>query len=177
MKLKEYYKQNCVEELQKQFNYGNVHEIPKVVKIVVNRGLGEVAKNSKAMEISIKEFETVTGQKPIVTFAKKSVAGFKLREGMPIGLKVTLRSALMFNFLEKLNKLVFPRIRDFQGINTNIFDGNGNATIGLKDQLVFPEIEYDTVDQLRGFDVTIVTTAKNDQEGLALLKSLGVPFK
>lgn len=177
MKLKEYYKQNCVEELQKQFNYENVHEIPKVAKVVVNRGLGEVAKNSKAMEISIKEFETVTGQKPIVTFAKKSVAVFKLREGMPIGLKVTLRSALMFNFLEKLNKLVFPRIRDFQGINTNIFDGNGNATIGLKDQLVFPEIEYDTVDQLRGFDITIVTTAKNDQEGLALLKSLGVPFK
>lgn len=177
MKLKNYYKQNCVEELQKQFNYGNAHEIPKVEKVVVNRGLCEVANNSKAMEFSIKEFETITGQKPIITHAKKSVAGFKLREGMPIGLKVTLRGVLMYNFLEKLNKLVFPRIRDFQGINTNIFDGSGNVTIGLKDQLVFPEIEYDTVDQLRGFDITIVTTAKNDQQGMALLKTLGVPFK
>jgi large subunit ribosomal protein L5 len=177
MEIKEFYKTKCVELLQKEFTYKNIQEVPKVIKITVNRGLGEASKNSKLLDISSKEIAIVTGRKPVITFSKKSIAGFKIRGGMPIGLKVTLRKEFMYNFLDKLNKLIFPRIRDFQGLNSKGFDGKGNFTFGLTDQLVFPEIEYDEIDQLRGFDITIVTTAKTDQEGYALLKYLGVPLK
>ena len=161
----------------KEFSYQNIEQVPKLVKVSINRGLGEASKNSKELENSLKEIATITGQQPTLNRARKSVAGFKIREDMPVGGSVTLRREQMYNFLTKLINIVLPRIRDFRGINPNGFDGRGNYNIGLTEQLMFPEISYDEVTQLHGFDVSIVTTAKTDEEAFALLKGLGMPFK
>jgi large subunit ribosomal protein L5 len=174
--LREYYKSNVVAVLLEQFKYKNIHQVPKLVKITINRGLGEASKNNKALETSIQEFAVITGQRPIVTNARKSVAGFKVREGMPVGITVTLRKHMMYSFLERFIHLSLPRIRDFKGISMQGFDGYGNYNIGVKEQLIFPEVEYDKVDQIRGMDISITTTANTQQEGLALLKALGMPF-
>lgn len=171
------YKNKISEELLKKFRYKNRHEIPKLIKITLNRGLGETAQNAKSLENSIQEFSLITGQKPIINKAKKSIAGFKIRENVPIGLSVTLRKEKMYNFLNKLINLSLPRIRDFRGINPQQFDGRGNYNLGIKEQLIFPEIEYDQIDKIRGMDIAIVTTAKTDEEGLALLQGFGMPFR
>ncbi|MFM8296209.1 MAG: 50S ribosomal protein L5, partial [Microcystaceae cyanobacterium] len=155
----------------------NIHEVPKVIKITVNRGLGEASQNAKALESSIAEISTITGQKPVVTRAKKAIAGFKIRQGMPVGVMVTLRSERMYAFLDRLINLALPRIRDFRGISPNSFDGRGNYSLGVREQLIFPEIDYDTIDQIRGLDISIITTAKTDEEGRALLKAMGMPFR
>lgn len=174
--LKELYYNKICPDLIKQFKYDNSHEIPKLVKITLNRGLGEASQNAKSLEKSMKEFALITGQRPIITRSKKSIAGFKIREDIAIGITVTLRRQKMYNFLNKLINLSLPRIRDFRGISTKHFDGRGNYNIGLQEQLIFPEIEYDHIDKVRGMDIAIVTTAKNDKEGSALLKSFGMPF-
>lgn len=163
--------------LTKEFNYKNFHQVPKITKITVSRGLGESLNNSKALDISIDEFKIIIGRAPVVTIAKKAIAGFKLREGVPIGLKVTLRKSAMYSFLDKLIHLAFPRIKDFRGINKAGFDGRGNFNIGFVEQIAFPEIEYDKIDRIRGLNISISTTAKTDEEGFALLKALGLPFK
>lgn len=170
------YKNKITQELLQQFKYKNKHEIPKLIKITVNRGIGEAAQNTKALENSIKEFTLITGQKPIVNKSKKAIAGFKIRENIPIGLSVTLRKDKMYNFLNKLINLSLPRIRDFRGISNKQFDGRGNYNLGIKEQLIFPEIEYDQIDKIRGMDIAIVTTAKTDEESLALLRGFGMPF-
>nr|YP_009396654.1 ribosomal protein L5 [Vertebrata australis]ARW65840.1 ribosomal protein L5 [Vertebrata australis] len=175
--LKEKYEKKIFTELLKEFTYQNIHEVPKLIKITINRGIGEAAYNNKAIDKSIEEFTYITGQKPIITKTKKSIAGFKIREDIPIGLKVTLRKEKMYNFLNKLINLSLPRIRDFRGISTKQFDGRGNYNLGLKEQIIFPEIDYEQIDKVRGMNITIVTTAKNDAEGLALLKKFGMPFK
>ena len=175
--LKTLYKEKIVPSMIKEFGYKNIEQVPKVVKISVNRGLGEAFKNSKELEISLQEIAVITGQSPIIKKARKSVAGFKIRDGMPVGGSVTLRKKQMYTFLSKLIHIVLPRIRDFRGISSNGFDGRGNYNIGLKEQLMFPEISYDDVIQLHGFDISIVTTAKTDKEALKLLKGLGLPFK
>jgi large subunit ribosomal protein L5 len=175
--LKTLYREKVVPSMIKDFGYKNIEQVPKVVKISVNRGLGEASKNSKELEASLREIAVITGQKPTVNKARKSVAGFKIREDMPVGGSVTLRKEQMYTFLTKLIHIVFPRIRDFRGINSDGFDGRGNYNIGLKEQLMFPEIVYDEVNQLHGFDISIVTTAKTDEEAFALLKGLGLPFK
>ena len=175
-KLRSDYTEKIVPSLMEQFNYKNVHEVPKITKIVINRGLGEASKNNKALENSVKEIALITGQQPVITKARKSVAGFKIREGVPVGIAVTLRKNLMYSFLERFTNLALPRIRDFKGISIKSFDGRGNYNIGIKEQLMFPEIEYDRVDQIRGLDIAIATTAKTQQEGIALLKALGMPF-
>nr|YP_010338372.1 ribosomal protein L5 [Bangia atropurpurea]UNJ18322.1 ribosomal protein L5 [Bangia atropurpurea] len=177
MGLKEKYKTTVTQALKEEFQYKNIHEVPRFIKITINRGLGEASQNAKALESSIKELTLITGQKPIVTKAKKSIAGFKIREEVPIGIVVHLRKDKMYSFLEKLINLTLPRIRDFRGISPKSFDGKGNYNLGLREQLIFPEIDYDNIDQIRGLDISIVTTAKTDQEGLALLKKLGMPFK
>ena len=174
--LKSLYKQKIVPSLIEEFGYKNIEQVPKIVKISVNRGIGEAAKNSKELDASVQEMSLIVGQQPIVNKSKKSVAGFKIRDGMSIGASVTLRKDQMYTFLTKLIHIVLPRIRDFRGISPNGFDGRGNYSLGLKDQLIFPEISYDDVTQLRGFDVTIVTTAKTDEEAFALLKGLGMPL-
>lgn len=176
-RLKTSYQENVVPKLTEQFNYKNVHQVPKVVKVTVNRGLGEASQNAKALEASLAEIATITGQKPVVTRAKKAIAGFKIREGMPVGVMVTLRGDRMYNFLDRLINLALPRIRDFRGISPKSFDGRGNYTLGLREQLIFPEIEYDSIDQIRGMDISIITTANTDEEGRALLKELGMPFR
>jgi len=175
--LKQIYQETIVPQLTEEFGYKNVHEVPKVVKITINRGLGEASQNAKALESSIVELSTISGQKPVVTRAKKAIAGFKLREGMPVGVMVTLRSGRMYSFLDRLISLALPRIRDFRGISPNSFDGRGNYSLGVREQLIFPEISYDSIDQIRGFDISIITTAKTDEEGRALLKAMGMPFK
>ena len=175
--LKERYESAIRDELKKAFSYGNVMQIPRVEKIVVNIGMGESIGNNKAMDAAAGDLGTITGQKPIVTKSRKAISNFRLRIGMPIGLKVTLRGQRMWHFLEKLVTVALPRIRDFQGIPERSFDGRGNYTLGLKEQLVFPEIDYEKIDRLRGLEITIVTTAKTDEEGRALLRSLGMPFK
>lgn len=175
-KLRSYYKEKVIPSLIDQFKYSNIHEVPKITKIVINRGLGEASKNNKALETSIKEIASISGQQPIVTKSRKAVAGFKIRENVPVGIAVTLRKELMYSFLERLINLSLPRIRDFKGISVKSFDGRGNYNLGIKEQLMFPEIEYDKVDQIRGFDIAITTTAKTQQEGIALLKALGMPF-
>nr|YP_010903720.1 ribosomal protein L5 [Hypnea wynnei]WCH56572.1 ribosomal protein L5 [Hypnea wynnei] len=175
--LKELYYNKICPKLVQKFEYTNIHQIPKLTKITINRGLGEAAQNSKILQSSIKELTLITGQKPVITRAKKSIAGFKIRENAPIGLTVTLRKNKMYDFLNKLINLSLPRIRDFRGIDKNKFDGRGNYNLGLKEQLIFPEIEYDSIDKIRGLDISIVTTANNDQESLALLKGFGMPFK
>nr|YP_010851271.1 ribosomal protein L5 [Aphanocladia delicatula]WGH14177.1 ribosomal protein L5 [Aphanocladia delicatula] len=175
--LKENYESKIFPELIKEFNYKNIHEVPKLVKITINRGIGEAAQNNKAIDKSIEEFTFITGQKPIITKTKKSIAGFKIRDNIPIGLKVTLRKEKMYNFLNKLINLSLPRIRDFRGISKKQFDGRGNYNLGLREQVIFPEINYEQIDKIRGMNITIVTTAKNDTEGLVLLKKFGMPFK
>ncbi len=175
--MKATYQEKVVPKLTEQFSYKNVHEVPKLVKITVNRGLGEASQNAKALEASVNELAIITGQKPVVTRAKKAIAGFKLRQGMPVGVMVTLRSDRMYAFMDRLVNLALPRIRDFRGISPKSFDGRGNYTLGLREQLIFPEIEYDSIDQIRGMDISIITTASTDEEGRALLKELGMPFR
>jgi large subunit ribosomal protein L5 len=175
--LKTFYTEKVVPKLMEQFGYTNVHQVPKLVKVTVNRGLGEASQNAKALESSQAELGLITGQRPVVTRAKKAIAGFKIRAGMPVGVTVTLRSVRMYAFLNRLINLSLPRIRDFRGISPKSFDGRGNYTLGLREQLIFPEIEYDSIDQIRGMDVTIVTSASTDEEGRALLKELGMPFR
>lgn len=160
-----------------QFQYTNSHQVPKLVKVTINRGLGEAAQNAKALESSLNEIAVIAGQKPVVTRAKKAIAGFKIRQGMPVGLMVTLRGDRMYSFLERLINLALPRIRDFRGISPKSFDGRGNYTLGVREQLIFPEIDYDRIDQIRGMDISIITNANTDAEGRALLKALGMPFR
>jgi large subunit ribosomal protein L5 len=176
-RLKEKYRQEVVPGLQKEFSYGNPMQVPGVNKVVVNIGMGEVIQNAKAMDAAVADLAAITGQRPVITRAKRSVAAFKLREGMQIGCKVTLRGDRMYLFLDKLINVALPRLRDFQGVSADAFDGRGNYTLGLREQLVFPEIDYDKVDKLRGMEVSIVTTARSDEEGRRLLALLGMPFK
>jgi large subunit ribosomal protein L5 len=175
--FKEKYRNEVVPSLQKEFQYRNPMQVPSIHKVVVNIGMGEVIQNAKAMDAAVADLTTITGQRPVITRAKRSVAAFKLREGMPIGCMVTLRGQRMEYFLDKLINAALPRIRDFQGVATDAFDGRGNYTLGLREQLVFPEIDYDKVDRLRGMEITIVTTATTDQEGRRLLALMGMPFK
>ena len=177
MSLKNRYRETIRPKLLKDLGFSNIHQVPKVLKINVNRGLGEAAQNSKALEASLSEVSTITGQKALVTRAKKAIAGFKIREGMPIGCAVTLRGVRMYAFLERFINLALPRIRDFRGVSPKSFDGRGNFTVGVKEQLIFPEISFDKVDAIRGMDITIVTSARTDEEGRALLKEMGMPFR
>jgi large subunit ribosomal protein L5 len=176
-RLKQIYQETIAPKLTEQFGYKNVHQIPKVIKVTVNRGLGEASTNAKALESSLKELATITGQQPVVTRAKQAIAGFKIREGMPVGVMVTLRSERMYAFLDRFINVALPRIRDFRGVSANSFDGRGNYSIGIREQLIFPEIEYDSIDQIRGMDISIITTALTDEEGRALLKEMGMPFR
>lgn len=176
-RLKGKYADEVVPALQEQFGYGNAMQVPRVVKVVVNMGVGDAAKDSKLIEGAIRDLTAITGQKPQVTKARKSIAQFKLREGMPIGCHTTLRGARMWEFLDRLTSVALPRIRDFRGLNPKQFDGNGNYTFGLTEQSMFHEIDQDKIDRVRGMDITVVTTATNDDEGRALLKQLGFPFK
>ncbi len=176
-RLKTLYQEQIVPKLVEQFQYENIQQVPKVIKVTLNRGLGEAAQNAKALESSINEIALIAGQKPVVTRAKKAIAGFKIRQGMPVGLMVTLRSERMYDFLDRLISLSLPRIRDFRGISPKSFDGRGNYTLGVREQLIFPEVEYDSIDQIRGLDISIITTAKTDEEGRALLKEMGMPFR
>jgi large subunit ribosomal protein L5 len=175
--LKTLYQETIVPQLMDQFQYTNIHQVPKLIKVTVNRGLGEGAQNAKLLEGSLNEVAVITGQKPVVTRAKKAIAGFKIRQGMPVGLMVTLRSDRMYAFVDRLINLALPRIRDFRGVSPKSFDGRGNYTLGVREQLIFPEVEYDSIDQIRGMDISIITTAKTDQEGRALLKAMGMPFR
>ena len=176
-RFKDTYNSQAVPKLIEQFKYQNVHQVPRFDKVVVNRGLGEAASNAKALEASLSEMAIITGQKPVVTRAKKAIAGFKIREGMPIGMMVTLRRERMYAFLDRLINFSLPRIRDFRGVNPKSFDGRGNYTLGVREQLIFPEISYDSIDQIRGMDISIVTTANTDEEGRALLKVMSMPFR
>ena len=175
-RLKEIYKNEIVDAMMKKFGYKNVMEVPKLDKVVVNMGVGEAKDNAKALESAVKDMETVTGQKAVLTKAKKSVANFKIREGMAIGCKVTLRGERMYEFVDRLINLALPRVRDFRGVNPNAFDGRGNYALGIKEQLIFPEIEYDKIDKVRGMDVIFVTTAKTDEEARELLTQFNMPF-
>ncbi len=176
-KLKEQYKEEIIPELMKKFEYKSVMQVPKLDKIVINIGLGDLKENPKALENAMNDLMQITGQRPVVTKAKKSIAAFKLREGVNIGCKVTLRSDKMYDFAQKLFNVALPRVRDFRGVSNNSFDGRGNYSMGVKEQLIFPEIEYDKVDKLRGMDIIFVTTAKTDEEAKELLKLMGMPFK
>ena len=175
-RLKETYLNEIADAMQKKFGYKNVMQIPKLDKIVINMGVGEAKENAKALESACKDMEIISGQKPIITKAKKSVANFKIREGVSIGCKVTLRGDKMYEFADRLINLALPRVRDFHGVNPNAFDGRGNYAVGIKEQLIFPEIEYDKVDKVRGMDVIFVTTAKTDEEARELLRLFGMPF-
>jgi large subunit ribosomal protein L5 len=175
--MQERYQKEAVPALKKDFNFRNIMEVPRIEKVVVNIGLGEAMDDSKALEAAVTDLTTITGQKPIQTKARKSIANFKVREGRIIGSKVTLRGDRMWAFLDRLMNVALPRVRDFRGVSPNSFDGRGNYTLGLRDQLIFPEIEYDKIDKLRGMEITIVTTAKNDEHSRALLKFLGMPFR
>lgn len=175
-RLKEYYVDTVAPALMKKFNYKSVMEIPKLDKVIINVGAGEAISNSKVIDAIMNDLMQITGQKPIICRAKKSVANFKLREGMPIGVKVTLRRENMYEFVDKLFNVAFPRVRDFRGINPNSFDGKGNYSTGIKEQLIFPEIEYDKIDKVRGMDINFITTAKTDEEAKELLEMLGAPF-
>ena len=176
-RLKEHYKNTVIPNLQKQFNYKNIHQVPGLDKIVVSMGVGAATQNKAILDNAVKDMDQITGRKPIVTRARKSISNFKLRKGMPIGCKVTLRNEIMYEFFDRLVSIVIPRIRDFHGIPTDSFDGRGNFSLGLKEQTVFPEIEYDKIDTIRGLNISIVTTAHTDEEGRALLKELGMPFQ
>ncbi len=175
-RLKDFYKEKVAPQLQDKFHYKNVMEIPKIEKIVINVGAGEAKDNSKVITSIVEDLATITGQKPVICTARKSVANFKIREGMKIGAKVTLRSEIMYEFLDRFFNLALPRVRDFRGINPNSFDGKGNYNMGVKEQLIFPEIEYDKIDKIRGMDISISTTAKTDEEARELLKLMGAPF-
>ena len=175
--LKTLYRETIVPSMIKDFGYKNIEQVPKVVKISVNRGLGEASKNSKELDVSLQEIATITGQQPTINKARKSVAGFKIRDGMPVGGSVTLRKEQMYTFLTKFIHIVLPRIRDFRGISPKAFDGAGNYTIGIKEQLIFPEIEFDDVDHVRGMNISIETSAPSDEESLAMLQDLGFPFR
>lgn len=175
-RLKDYYVDTVAPALMKKFNYKSVMEIPKLDKVIVNVGAGEAISNSKVIDAIVNDITQITGQKPVICRAKKSVANFKLREGMPIGVKVTLRRENMYEFVDKLFNVAFPRVRDFRGINPNSFDGRGNYSTGIKEQLIFPEIEYDKIDKVRGMDINFITTTKTDEEAKELLSLLGAPF-
>ena len=175
--FKKLYNEQIKDSLMKQFNYKSIMEIPKLEKIVINMGVGEASHDSKFMEAALKDLEAISGQKPVVTKARKSIAGFKIREGQAIGAKVTLRGENMYNFMEKLIKIGLPRVRDFRGVSRSAFDGRGNYTLGIKEQAIFPEIEYDQILKLRGMDVVFVTTAKTNEEALELLSGFGMPFR
>jgi large subunit ribosomal protein L5 len=177
IRLKEHYKKTVVPALMKEFDYKNVMAVPKLEKVSVNIGLGEATQNPKLLDGAVSELALITGQKPVITKAKKSIAAFKVRAGMSIGCMVTLRGDRMFEFLDRLVNVTLPRVRDFRGVSTKSFDGRGNYTLGLRDQLIFPEIDYNKVDKLKGMNVCITTTANSDAEGLALLKHLGMPFR
>ena len=176
-RLKDLYKSEIVDAMVKKFGYKNIMEVPKLDKIVINMGVGEAKDNSKVLETAVKELETITGQKVVTTKAKNSVANFKIREGMPIGCKVTLRGEKMYEFLDRLVNLALPRVRDFRGVSSSSFDGRGNYALGIKEQIIFPEIEYDKIDKVRGMDVIVVTTAKTDEEARELLRLFNMPFK
>ena len=176
-RLKEKYQNEIVDALMKKFGYKNIMEVPKLDKVVINMGVGEAKENAKLLDAAVKDMETIAGQKAVLTRAKNSVANFKIREGMPIGCKVTLRGEKMYEFVDRLINLSLPRVRDFRGVNPNAFDGRGNYALGIKEQLIFPEIEYDKVDKVRGMDVIFVTTAKTDEEARELLAQFGMPFK
>lgn len=175
-RFKDKYNNEVKKAMQEKFQYSNVMEIPKLEKVVINMGLGSAKDNNKVIQAAVAELKAITGQAPVVTKAKKSVANFKLREGMAIGAKVTLRDANMFEFIDRFVSIALPRVRDFRGVNPNSFDGRGNYTLGVKEQLIFPEINYDDVDAVRGMDITFVTTAKTDEEARELLKLMGMPF-
>jgi large subunit ribosomal protein L5 len=176
-RLKDHYQKTVMPALTKEFGYGNVMAVPKITKVSVNMGLGEATQNPRLMDGAVTELGSLAGQKPVITKAKKSIAAFKLREGMPIGCAVTLRGDRMYEFLDRLMNTALPRVRDFRGVNTKSFDGRGNYTLGLKEQLLFPEIDYNKVDKVKGMNICITTTAKTDAEGLALLKLMGMPFR
>jgi len=171
------YKEEITPKLMEKFQYKNVMQVPKIERVVVNIGVGEAIQNPKALDGAVNDLTIITGQKPVITRAKKSIAGFKLREGMPIGCKVTLRGKMMYEFLDRLINLSLPRVRDFRGISPQAFDGRGNFALGIKEQTIFPEIEYDKIDKIRGMEVVIVTTAKTDEEGRELLRGMGMPFR
>jgi len=175
-RMKEKYSDEVAKALMEKFGYKNIMEIPKIEKVVLNMGVGEAVSNPKVLDVAINDMTIIAGQKPVVTRAKKSIAAFKVREGMPIGAKVTLRGQRMYEFLDKLLNIALPRVRDFRGVSPKSFDGRGNYSMGIKEQLIFPEIEYDKVDKVRGMDIIIVTTAKTDEEARELLKLMGMPF-
>ena len=176
-RLQEKYKNEVVPELTKKFGYKNIMQLPKIEKVIINMGVGEAVGNPKALDAAVNDLTIIAGQKPILTRAKKSLASWKLREGMPIGTKVTLRGTRMYQFLDKFINVALPRVRDFRGVSSTAFDGRGNYAVGLKEQLIFPEIEYDKIDKLRGMNIVIVTTAEKDEEARELLKLMGMPFK
>ncbi|MCX7572312.1 50S ribosomal protein L5 [Tumebacillus sp. DT12] len=176
-RMQEFYKNEVVPALMTKFNYESIMQVPKLEKIIINMGLGEAVANPKILDTAVEDLRIIAGQKPVVTKAKKSIAGFKIREGMPIGAKVTLRGDRMYYFLDKLFNISLPRVRDFRGISPKSFDGRGNYTLGLKEQLIFPEIEYDKVDKVRGMDIVFVTTAKSDEEAREFLRLMGAPFR
>lgn len=176
-RLKEFYKSEIVGKLQQQFGYKSVMQVPRITKITLNMGVGEASQDRKAIEGAVADLAQISGQKPLVTNARKSVAGFKIRQGWPIGAKVTLRGERMYEFMDRLVSMAIPRVRDFRGLNPKSFDGRGNYSMGIKEQIVFPEIEYDKIDKIRGMDITITTTAKTDEEGRALLEAFNFPLK
>lgn len=176
-RLQEKYVKEIVPALMEKFNYSSVMEVPSIEKIVINMGVGEAVQNAKVLDNAVEELNALSGQKPVITRAKKSIAGFKLREGMPIGAKVTLRKSRMYDFLDKLVSVSLPRVRDFRGVSSKAFDGRGNYTLGVREQLIFPEINYDKVDKVRGMDIVVVTTAKTDEEARELLTLFGMPFR
>ena len=175
-RIKALYDQTVIPAMVKKFNYGNINQVPKLVKITINAGLGDIKDNSKSIQIAQKELEQIAGQKPILTVAKKSVANFKVREGQSVGMKVTLRGTRMYEFFDKFISIALPRVRDFRGVSTKSFDGRGNYSMGVKEQLIFPEISYDQIEKVRGFDICITTTANTDEEARELLTMLGMPF-
>ena len=177
MSLKQRYRETIQPKLLKDLSLSNIHEVPKVLKVTVNRGLGEAATNAKSLEASVNELAQITGQKVVIARAKKAIAAFKIRQGMPIGCAVTLRGDRMYAFLERFINLALPRIRDFRGVSPKSFDGRGNYTVGVREQIIFPEISFDKIDAIRGMDITIVTSARTDEEGRALLREMGMPFR
>ena len=176
-RMKEFYEQTVAPKLTKEFNYSNPNQVPKIIKVSLNMGLGEAIQNAKILDSASAELAAISGQKTIITKARRSIAAFKLREGMPIGVTVTLRRDKMFYFLDKLINVVLPRVRDFRGVSSKAFDGRGNYTLGIKEHIIFPEIDYDKIDKIKGLNITIVTTAQTDEEGRALLAMLGMPFR
>ena len=176
-RLRKKYKEEIIPQLMKDFSFRNIMQVPKLERVIINMGLGEAVQNAKLIESAVEELTAITGRKPIITRAKKSIASFKLREGMPIGVMVTLRGEQMYDFVDRLVSIALPRTRDFKGISPKAFDGRGNYTLGIREQIVFPEINYDKIDRIKGMNVTFVTTAETDEQGRALLKSLGMPFR